>query len=179
VGRSVVVYLTVGTGIGGGVVIDGQPVHGLVHPEIGHLRVRRAVGDDFAGVCPFHGDCLEGLASGPAIAARSGAPAETLADDHPVWPRVAGELGEMAASLILTLSPQRILIGGGVGMGKPFLFPMIRAATLESLGGYVAGVTPYSLSRIIRQPALGDRAGPLGAIALGLAAMRNPTPHRA
>ena len=179
IGQSVVIYLTVGTGIGGGVVIDGRPVHGLVHPEMGHLRVRRADGDDFAGCCPFHGDCLEGLASGPAIAARAGGPAESLGDDNWVWPRVAGELGELAASLILTLSPQRILIGGGVGMGKPFLLPMVRAATLASLGGYVAGLTPASASRIIRRPALGERAGPLGAIALALAAMRNPTPSRA
>ena len=92
---------------------------------------------------------------------------------------MAGELGELAASLILTLSPDRILIGGGVGMGKPFLFPMIRRAAADSLGGYVAGVTPASLSRIIRRPGLGDRAGPLGAIALGLTAMRHPMPSRA
>ncbi len=179
VGKSVVVYLTVGTGIGGGLVVDGRPVHGLVHPEMGHLRVRRASADPFAGVCPFHGDCLEGLASGPAVAARAGAPAETLDDTHPVWPVVAGQLGELAASLILTLSPQRILIGGGVGMGRPVLLPMIRAAALASLGGYVAGLTPASLSRIIRRPALGERAGPLGAIALALAAVRNPKPSRA
>jgi fructokinase len=179
VGQSVVVYLTVGTGIGGGVIVDGKPVHGLIHPEIGHLKIRRTLGDAFPGICPFHGDCLEGLVSGPAIAARAGAPAETLTDDHPVWALVAGALGEIAAWLILSLSPQKILIGGGVGMGKPFLFPMIRKATAASLGGYVAGVTSASLSRIVRQPGLGERAGPLGAIAIGSAAMRTSRSFRA
>ncbi len=171
--QAVIIYLTIGTGIGGGLVIDGRPVHGRIHPEMGHLRVRRTPGDDFAGVCPFHGDCAEGLASGPAIAARAGAPAESLADDHGVWTRVAGELAELAYSLILTLSPQRILIGGGVPTGKPFLFPMIRAAVEARLGGYVAGLDAAALAGIIRPPALGDRAGPLGAVALGLGAMRN------
>ncbi len=175
VGQSVVVYVTVGTGIGGGIAVNGQPVHGSIHPEIGHLRIRRAPGDPFSGICAFHGDCLEGLASGPAIAARSGAPAETLGSDHPAWSTVAEALAEMVVSLILTLSPQRILIGGGVMTGKPFLFPMIHAATLALLGGYVAGLTPISLARMVRPPGLGDRAGPLGAVALGLRAMPNQT----
>ncbi len=173
VGQSVFVYVTVGTGIGGGIVVGGQPIHGSIHPEIGHLRVRRAPGDPFSGICAFHGDCLEGLASGPAIAARAGAPAETLGPDHPVWPTVADALAEMVVNLILTLSPQRILIGGGVMTGKPFLFPMIRAAILVRLGGYVAGLTPTLLGRMVRPPGLGDRAGPLGAVALGLRAMPN------
>lgn len=171
VGRAVVVYVTIGTGIGGGLVVDGRPVHGMIHPEMGHLRVRRAPDDDFPGACPFHGDCLEGLASGPAIAARAGAPAETLGSDHPVWPKVADEIAEMVVSLVLTLSPHRILIGGGVGMGKPFLLPMIRAAVATRLNGYVAGMTPDRLRRVVRAPALGGRAGPLGAVALGLSAM--------
>ena len=171
--QGVVVYLTVGTGIGGGLVVDGRPVHGSVHPEMGHLRVRRTPGDAFAGVCPFHGDCLEGLASGPAIAARAGAPAETLAADHPVWTLVADELAELAVSLILTLSPDRILIGGGVAGGQPFLFPMIRAATAEKLGGYVEGLDAGRLESMIAAPELGDRAGPLGAVALGIIAMRH------
>ena len=173
VGQNVVVYVTVGTGIGGGIVVSGQPIHGSIHPEIGHLRVRRAAGDPFSGICAFHGDCLEGLASGPAIAARTGAPAETLGPDHPAWPGVADALAEMVVNLILTLSPQRILIGGGVMTGKPFLFPMIHAATLVLLGGYVAGLTPTLLGRMVRPPGLGDSAGPLGAVALGLRAMRN------
>lgn len=173
VGQSVVVYVTVGTGIGGGIVVNGQPVHGRIHPEIGHLRIRRAPGDPFSGICAFHGDCLEGLASGPAIAARAGAPAESLGPDHPTWPTVAEALAEMVVNLILTLSPQRILIGGGVMTGKPFLFPMIHAAVRVLLGGYVAGLTPTLLSQMVRPPGLADRAGPLGAVALGLRAMPN------
>ncbi len=172
-GQEVVVYLTIGTGIGGGLVVGGQPVHGRIHPEMGHLRVRRAPGDTFAGVCPFHGDCAEGLASGPAIAARAGAPAETLPADHPVWPLVAGELAELVHSLVLILSPQRILIGGGVPTGKPFLIPMVRAGVEARLAGYVAGLDAAALAGIVRPPALADRAGPLGAVALGLGAMRN------
>lgn len=170
--QGVVVYLTVGTGIGGGLVVDGRPVHGRVHPEMGHLRVRRTPGDAFAGICPFHGDCLEGLASGPAIAARAGGPAESLAADHAVWTLVADELAELAVSLILTLSPDRILIGGGVTGGQPRLFPMIRAAAAEKLGGYVDGLDAGRLESMIAAPQLGDRAGPLGAIALGVSAMR-------
>lgn len=170
-GCEVVVYLTVGTGLGGGVVVGGVPVHGRVHPEIGHLRIRRAPGDTFPGVCPYHGDCIEGLCSGPAIAARAGAPAETLGADHPIWRRVADELAELVAMLMLTLSPHRILIGGGVGVGRRFLLPMIREAAAARLAGYVSGVTPAAMARMVRAPGLGERAGPLGAVALGLNAM--------
>lgn len=165
------VYITIGTGIGGGIVIDGRPLHGTTHPEIGHLPVRRGADASFAGVCPFHGDCLEGLASGPAIAARSGQGAETLPPDHPVWASVAGELAQLIMTLILTLSPQRILIGGGVGLGAQHLLPMVRAETLRLLGGYVAGLDEKAMAAVVRPPALGKRAGPLGAVALGLAAL--------
>jgi fructokinase len=170
-GCRVHVYLTVGTGIGGGVVVDGRPVHGLVHPEIGHIRVRRRPGDDFPGICPFHGDCLEGLASGPAIAARAGAPGAALAPSHPVWPLVADALAEAIAGLMLTLSAERVLIGGGVMQGQDWLLPMIRERVARSLNGYVAGLDALALERIVRAPQLGDRAGPLGAIALAEAAL--------
>ena len=170
-GCDVVVYLTIGTGIGGGVTIGGRPVHGLIHPEIGHLRVRRAPGDDFAGICPFHGDCLEGLASGPAIAARTGRDAAALPPGHPLWDRLAGELAELAALLLLTLSAERILIGGGVGAHSTFLLPRIRTRTAELLGNYLAGIDARALERIILPPALGDDAGPLGAVALALDAL--------
>lgn len=173
IGCGVHVYLTIGTGIGGGVVVDGRPVHGLIHPEIGHIRTRRLAGDEFPGVCPYHGDCLEGLASGPAIAARAGVPAEEIGADDPVWQPVAATLAELMAMLILTLSPERILIGGGVGMGQPQLLPMIRAGTAEILGGYVAGITVGRLSEIIRAPGLGELAGPLGAVALGYEGSRS------
>lgn len=165
-GLRVHVYLTIGTGIGGGLVVDGRTVNGLVHPEMGHVRVRRVAGDDYAGVCPYHGDCLEGLASGPAIAARAGRPADSLAAGDPVWARVAAEVAEAMAALILTLSPQRILIGGGVGLGAGFPLAAIRRRTAELLAGYVEGVDADALEAIIQPPALGDRAGPLGAVAL-------------
>lgn len=160
------VYLTIGTGIGGGLVVNDRAVHGLIHPEIGHIRVRRLAGDPFPGICPWHGDCLEGLASGPAIAARAGSPAETLAADHPVWDAVAADLAEALAMLLLTVSPQRILIGGGVGIGQTWLLPRLRAATAERLAGYLAPVTAETLAGIIMAPALGADAGPWGAIAL-------------
>ncbi len=170
-GCSAHVYLTIGTGVGGGLVVNGVPVHGFVHPEMGHIRGRRVPGDVFAGVCPFHGDCLEGLVSGPALAARTGAAGEALMPDHPVWASVAQDIAELLVTLILTASPQKILIGGGVGMGQGFLFPLIRDAVATRLNGYVAGLEHAALEAMITQPALGDRAGPLGAIALGLAAL--------
>jgi fructokinase len=168
---SVHVYLTVGTGIGGGVVVEGRPLHGLVHPEIGHVRVRRRAGDTFAGACPFHGDCIEGLAAGPAIAARAGAPAETLDPGHPVWGDVSNELAELMGVLVLSLSPERIVIGGGVGGGNPWLLPAVRAQTGTLLAGYVSGLDEAALDRLIVPPLLGDDAGPLGAAAVGLSAL--------
>jgi fructokinase len=167
------VYLTIGTGIGGGIVIDGKPVHGTFHPELGHVRVRRAAGDSFAGLCPIHGDCLEGLASGLAIAARSGRPADTLAPTDPVWLLVADEIAELMASLILTLAPHRIVIGGGVGEGQPALLPLIRTATARLLGGYLPGHDRASLEVLIVRPALGHDAGVFGAIALATEALTN------
>jgi len=165
-GDRVLVYLTIGTGVGGGVLIDGQPVHGLVHPELGHIRVRRAAGDDFAGACPFHGDCLEGLISGPAIAARAGMPGERIGDGDPLWDRVAGEMAEAIAILMLTLSPQRILIGGGVVQTRAGMFAALRRRTADLLSGYIAGIGEAELAGIIIPPGLGDKAGPLGAVAL-------------
>ena len=163
------VYITIGTGIGGGIVIDGKPLHGAFHPEFGHVRVRRAPGDAFAGICPVHGDCLEGLASGPAIAARAGQSAETLSPVDPVWQQVACELAELLASLILTLAPHRIVIGGGVGQGQPALLDAIRKGTADLLGGYLPGYRLPDLERLIVPPALGPDAGVYGAIALALA----------
>jgi fructokinase len=170
-GCSVHVYLTIGTGIGGGVVVDGKPLHGLLHPEIGHIRIRRTASDSFPGICPFHGDCLEGLASGPAIAARAGLPAEALSGTDPVWENVADHLAELMAMLILTLSPQRIVIGGGVAQGHSALLPRVHIATARRLAGYLAGLDPHALEAIIVPPALGDKAGILGAIALADSAL--------
>ncbi len=163
-GTAVSVYLTIGTGIGAGIVVGGRPLHGLVHPEVGHIGV--ASGDGFAGICPFHGDCLEGLASGPAIAARTGQDAASLDANHPVWPVVAGEIAAVLTMLLLTVSPERIIIGGGVGHGQPQLLPLIRADVARRLNAYVAPVTPDTLRTILCAPGLGDLSGPLGAIAL-------------
>ena len=167
------VYLTVGTGIGGGVMTNGRLAHGMVHPEIGHLRIPHdRAGDGFPGSCPYHGDCLEGLASGPAIAQRWGRPPEELPEDHPAWELEAAYLALGVANLVCTLSPRRVVMGGGV-MEQPRLFPLVRRKVLELLNGYVQ--TPDLLEGIdsyIVPPGLGDRAGVLGAIALAQRACR-------
>jgi fructokinase len=168
-GAQDMVYVTVGTGIGGGTLVAGKPVHGLLHPEIGHIFPRRHPADrDFKGVCPFHGDCLEGLASGPAIIARSGASLDRLKERDPQWDILADYLGQLCMTLVLTTSPRRIVMGGGV-MSQLRLLPMIRARLKELLHGYVD--RPQVLDRLdefIVAPALGAQAGVLGALALGL-----------
>jgi len=161
------IYLTIGTGIGGGGMMNGRLMHGLIHPEMGHIRIPhdRAV-DPYAGCCPYHGDCLEGLAAGPALADRWGQPAETLPADHPAWELEAHYLALALANFICTLSPQRIVMGGGV-MEQPRLFPLVRQKVQDLLNGYVQA--PEILQEIdgyIVPPGLGRRAGVLGAIAL-------------
>ncbi|HTC38726.1 MAG TPA: ROK family protein [Steroidobacteraceae bacterium] len=160
------VYVTVGTGIGAGVLIQGAALHGLMHPKIGHIHTRRHELDaDFAGVCPFHGDCLEGLASGPAILARTGAELQHLDAAHVQWQIEADYLGQLCAQLVLTLSPQRIIMGGGV-MAES-LFPLVRRRTLHWLGGYVDRREILDdIEGYILAPALGGRAGVLGALCL-------------
>lgn len=162
------VYLTIGTGIGGGGVVNGRLMHGLVHPEMGHMRIPHDWDTDpYQGRCPFHGDCLEGLAAGPAIGERWGEPARDLPDDHPAWDLEVHYLALALQNLICTLSPQRIIIGGGV-MEQPQLFPMLRRRVQEYLNGYVQA--PAILDEIdsyIVPPGLGKQAGVLGAIALG------------
>ena len=162
------VYVTVGTGIGGGVLIAGAPLHGLMHPEIGHIHPRRhELDSSFAGLCPFHGDCLEGLASGPAILARTGSQLQDLDATHVQWEIEADYLGQLCAQLVLTVSPQRIIVGGGV-MAEP-LFPLVRRRTLHWLGGYIDRSEILShIERYIVPPALGARAGVLGALCLAL-----------
>jgi len=161
------IYLTVGTGIGGGGLVNGRLMHGLVHPEMGHVRIPHDVSaDPFAGICPFHGDCLEGLASGPAMNARWLQPAEQLQDDHQGWQLEARYLALALVNVICTLSPERIVIGGGV-MSKASLYPMIRRQVLDLLNNYVR--SPRILDDIdgyIVPPWLGGHAGVLGALAL-------------
>uniref|UniRef100_B0SW98 fructokinase n=1 Tax=Caulobacter sp. (strain K31) TaxID=366602 RepID=B0SW98_CAUSK len=163
-------YLTLGTGVGGGLVIDGRAVHGAMHPEIGHLKLRRAPGDVFAGACPFHGDCVEGLISGPALAALfEGDPAQ-VGDEDPRWAYVIHTLAELVGALLLTTSADRILMGGGIAIARPGLLPRVRAQVLDRQGSYLPFVTPLSVDQIITAPALGADAGPLGAIALAIRA---------
>ena len=165
------VYVTVGTGIGGGILVNGVPIHGLVHPEMGHVFVRRHPLDaEFAGVCPFHGDCLEGLASGPAIIARSGRELSQLSAEHPQWSIEADYLGQLCATLVLCVSPGRIIIGGGV-MNEPRLFPLIQGRLLHWLSDYIdhAELLQHT-ARYISAPALGGRAGVMGALAVGMSA---------
>lgn len=163
-------YITLGTGVGVGIVINGAPVHGWMHPEFGHLKARRPAGDDFAGTCPFHGDCIEGLVSGPALAARFGRPGEDVPDDHPDWAYVAHDLGALLANLVLAVSPQKIALGGSIACARPWLVAQARQHALNMLGGYVAGLD-NEIDEMIAVAPLGDRAGPLGTIALGMDAL--------
>ena len=166
------VYITVGTGIGGGAVIEGRPLHGASHPEMGHIRIPhdRAV-DPFAGSCPYHGDCLEGLASGPAMEARWGAPAGSLPEQHPAWDLEAEYLAYAVANITVTLSPERIVMGGGV-MQQRHLFPNIRRRVIDTLSGYgVAEGIVDAIDDYIVPPALDDDSGIAGAFALAQMAL--------
>jgi len=161
------VYVTVGTGIGAGVVVNGQPVAGANHTELGHIRIVRMPGYHFAGVCPFHGDCLEGLAAGPAIAARSQRDPGTLLPEDPAWEPVTHALAQLCQTLVLTTGPRRIFLGGGVMVGQPQLFAMIRPCLHASLNGYIAtDETGAGIDRFIVPSALGLTVGSLGALAV-------------
>jgi fructokinase len=170
VGLESFVYVTVGTGIGGGVIANGRPLHGLVHPEPGHIRVPHdRERDPFPGACPFHGDCLEGLASGGALRQRWGAPGEELTDPA-VWELEADYLALGLANLVLTLSPQRIVVGGGVA-SAPGLLGLVRDRLPEVLADYVdAPALGEDIEGYVVPPVLGPRAGVLGAIELARAA---------
>jgi fructokinase len=166
------VYITVGTGIGGGAMVAGDLLHGLVHPEMGHIRIPHdRERDPFEGVCPFHGDCLEGLATGPAIEARWQERGEDLPSDHPAWPLEAHYLALGLTTIICTLSPQRVILGGGV-MRRLFLFPMIRSQVRGLLNGYIqAPAIVDQMDAYIVPPGLGGQAGVFGAIALAARAL--------
>lgn len=159
-------YITVGTGIGAGAVVGGEIVHGLSHPEMGHIYVRRCSDDTFKGCCPYHGDCLEGMAAGPAIGDRWQKSAVELGEDHPAWTMEAHYLAHALMNYVLILAPHKIVMGGGV-MKQDQLFPLIRNKLHELLNGYIAhpllnnGIQDY-----IVPPKLGDNAGLAGAMAL-------------
>jgi fructokinase len=166
-------YYTIGTGVGVGVYAEGKLVHGLVHPEGGHVLTRRHPDDSYEGICPYHGDCLEGMAAGPAIEARWKVKGNELSEDHPAWDMEAFYIGQAVAGAILLLSPQKVILGGGV-MHQRQLFPLIREQVRNILKGYVsAAELADKIDGYIVPPGLEDNAGLSGAIALGLLAYRN------
>ena len=166
VGLETFSYITVGTGIGGGGMANGRLMHGLLHPEVGHMRIPHdRAQDPFEGVCPYHGDCLEGLASGEALRRRWGEPGEELTD-RAVWELEAGYLALGIVNLVCAFSPQRVIVGGGV-MRQPVLLPLIRVRVRELVAGYIAAPElAESIDDFVVAPALGERAGLLGAIGL-------------
>jgi fructokinase len=166
-GLDTFVYLTIGTGIGGGAMVAGQLLHGMLHPEMGHVLIpHNRQRDPFEGVCPYHRDCFEGLAAGPAIEARWGRRGEELPADHPAWKLEAHYVALGVMTIIMMLSPQRIILGGGV-MQESQLFPLVRRKVPLLINGYIQ--TPQiteNIEEYIVPPGLGERAGVLGAIAL-------------
>ncbi len=160
-------YVTIGTGVGVGLISGDKPVVGLTHQELGHVRPVRMAGDDWPGICAFHGDCVEGLASGPAIKARAGVAANEIAEHSPIWPQAAHPIAQLCHTLVLTGIPRRIVFGGGVALGVPWLLPMVRRLLDESLGSYGDRSLLGRLDDYIVPAALGAEAGPMGAILLG------------
>jgi fructokinase len=159
-------YMTVGTGIGVGALVEGKLIHGLTHPEMGHIMVRRHGDDTYAGRCPYHGDCLEGLAAGPAIEERWGKKGIELKESPEVWEMEAHYLAQAIANYILILSPKKVIVGGGV-MKQDQLFPLVRGKVKEILGGYVqSGQILEDIDEYIVPPGLGDNAGLAGALGL-------------
>ena len=150
-----------------GQVVDGRPLLGLTHQELGHVRPVRMKDDEWGGICTFHGDCVEGLASGPAIKARAGVTADLIPQHSPIWRQVAHPLAQLCHTLVMTGVPRRIVFGGGVSLGVPWLLPMIREMLEESTGGYGDRSLLGDLDDYIVPAALGGEAGPLGAILLG------------
>lgn len=173
VGLTDFAYVTVGTGIGVGIIVNEAPVRGVLHPEGGHITVHRdRVADAFAGVCPYHGDCVEGLTSGPALLARTGSRPEHLDEGDPVWNLVGDYIAQLMANLTLMLSPQRIILGGGVGAAPPVV-PIVRAALLRRLNGYLPALAdPSAMAAFVVSPGLKGRSGVLGAIALANSSAR-------
>lgn len=172
-GLSSVMYITVGTGIGAGAVINGKMLQGLTHPEMGHISVKKHKDDNYKGKCPFHNDCLEGLASGPAIEERWGQKAYDLEHDKKVWELEAYYLSQALINYILILSPQKIIMGGGV-MKQSHLFPLIRKMVTEFLNGYVHKKEILkNIDEYIVYPDLKENAGLIGSLALGYLALDN------
>ncbi len=165
-------YFTIGTGVGGGAIINGKPLHGLIHPEMGHIRLKHDLKlDPFEGNCPYHGDCFEGLVAGPALQKRFGQPAYTLSEDDPAWDLVSHYIALAMSDFICSFSPQRIILGGGV-MQQTHLFPLIHKKTIQYLNGYVQSKTILeNIQNYIVPPKLGNQAGMLGSIAMAMQLM--------
>jgi len=160
-------YITVGTGVGVGLIVAGSPVFGCNHTELGHVRIARLPGDTWPGICRFHGDCVEGLASGPAIAARAGIAGSQISPADPVWQTVAHALAQLLNTILLATAPQRILIGGGVMERRPELLGLISEGLVSSVNGYLdLRDLTGGLERYVAAPGLGALAGPLGSLAL-------------
>jgi fructokinase len=160
-------YVTVGTGVGVGLIVGGKPIFGCTHTEMGHVRIARYAGDTWPGACSFHADCVEGLASGPAIRARVGAAPETLPEAHPVWDMVVHALAQLLHTMVVTTAPQRIIIGGGVVTSREVLLARIRSELVKSLNGYVrVAELEKSLEAYVVPPALGAMSGSYGALVL-------------
>ena len=172
-GLDSLVYYTIGTGVGGGAVVEGRLLHGLVHPEMGHMLLRPCKDDPAPhGFCPYHDGCLEGMATGVAIEKRWGVPAAQLPPEHIAWDIEAEYLAQMCANTIVILSPKKIVLGGGV-MHQVHLFPKIRRRTQELLNGYVANDTIlHDIDNYIVAPGLGDNAGAAGSLLLALDALK-------
>jgi fructokinase len=173
-GLDTFMYLTIGTGIGGGIFANGQLVHGRMHPEAGHLLLRHDLSiDPFPGSCPFHKDCFEGLANGPAMQSRWGRPAYELPQDHPAWQLEAHYIAEALVAYTYTLSPQRIILGGGVMQNRD-LYPLIRKEVKRLLAGYLSPADQDDqLENYITSPGLDQSSGVLGAIALAISKSSN------
>lgn len=165
-GLSDFAYVTIGTGVGVGLIVGGKPICGFGHAELGHMRIARVPGDTWQGSCPYHGDCVEGLAAGPAIVARSGKDANLIASDDPIWQLVGHAIAQMLHNIVLAATPRRIFLGGGVITAQPQLFPIIRREFQASLAGYVSSPELDRIEDYIVSPGLGTLAGPLGPIAL-------------
>jgi fructokinase len=157
-------FITVGTGVGVGLIVNGKPTRGFAHCELGHIRVARSPGDRWPGSCPFHGDCVEGLASGSALESLFGDKVKSLDADHPIWESVTWTLAQLCHAIVCASAPWRIAVGGGVMARQPHLLAMIQSKLVQSLNGYVRLPT----DDYVCAPALGEDAGPLGAIALAM-----------
>jgi fructokinase len=167
------IYFTIGTGVGAGLYVEGKLAHGLVHPEVGHILIRRHPEDQYEGFCPYHHDCLEGLAAGPALERRWGVKGSELGVDHLAWKLEAYYLAQAIVSSVLFVSPKKVVLGGGV-MHQEQLFPLIREEVKRLLNGYVSHEALRSeIDHYIVPPGLGDHAGLCGSLALGIAALRS------